>query len=519
MLCAAGASGQKADLEKSEVVNATRENMGKIFRVKVRLKDVGNVPDTPTTKNWEETVIRCFVNKDNFVQASVADKTNLEFNCNFDYAKVRDLGTLPIKLTFNSKIEDIATVKTLYATPVKNDLNVKTTIGDPVWNQGESFVTIPISVDQSISVTMSLDCSTPDIPTGNFGKEVVTLTKGVSNSVKVNLKPNFAQGMSCKVSVSEGDSLTDIADFKFLSSDSKTLEPKAWSATISDQYRISIPSTEALKDKIILVNSFAPMPITITTTKLGNLQMLVDNKSEGAESVNQINHNFTISKNKIVELAAQKLPHTVTFRSGQMINETFPLIIDIDTKLASSRINFKDKKLLIEYTLSRPVQTYLKFPDLTDFQEVKGVKCDDNGRCEKLFTAETTQFIDAVAKSLKGEEKQKTLNIQIVSSANEELISTLQFDVVKVGLDEKKFAELQQKIINDKNFETNKETYRKDVATNIFACGTGCNPEESQAIEYLLERLRKDKGQNKFTGILKFGAKIALSYFGIPIPI
>jgi hypothetical protein len=519
VLVVANVYGQKADLEQSQVVNATRENRGRTFRVKVRLKDVGSVPDTQTIKNWEESKLRCYVNRDNFVEATLADRAKLEFNCDFDYAKVRELGTLPIKLTFNARPEDIATALTLFATPVKNDLNVRTTIGDPVWLEGDPFITVPITVDQSVSVTVNLDCSTENIPDGNFGREVVTLTKSISNSVQINLKPNFAKTMACRISVSAGDSLTDIVDFNFLSNDSKKLEPKNWVATVNEPYKISLPHTEVLKDRVILVSSFKPKPVTVTMTRTGDLEMFIDGLREGSPSKNQINHSFTISKETIVNLAKKKVPHTVSFRNGQVLLGTFPLIVDINTKLETSRIEFRDNKLRIEFTLSPAGDAYLRFPELSDFKEVKPLDCKDNGKCEKLFAGETTAFIQAAAKAL-GADKQKTLNIQIISSANDELISTLQFDVVKVGLDEKKFAELQQKVIedDDKNFNKNVETYKKEVATSVFGCGNTCTPEENQAIDYLLQKLRKDKGQNKFSTILKFGAKIALAYFGIPIP-
>jgi hypothetical protein len=509
--------GQKADLEQSEVVNATRENKGKTFRVKVRLKDVGNVPDTQTIKNWEESIIRCYVDKDNFVVATLADKAKVEFNCDFDYAKVRELGTLAIKLTFKSRPEDIATSLTLFATPVKNDLNVRTTIGDPIWLEGDPFITVPITVDQSVSVTVNLDCRTENIPDGNFGREVVTLTKAASNSVQINLKPNFAKTMDCKISVSAGDSLTDIVDFNFLGNDSKKLEPKSWVAAVNEPYKISLQHTEVLKDRVILVNSFRPKPVTITMTRPGDLEMFIDGLREGSLSKNQINHDFKISQETIVNLAKKKVPHVVSFRNGQVLLGTFPLIVDINTKLDTSRLEFRDNKLRIEYTLSPAGQTYLRFPELADFREVKNVDCKDNGKCEKLFAGETSAFIQAAAKAL-GADKQKTLNIQIISSANDELISTLQFDVVKVGLDEKKFVELQQQVMGDKNFDKNAETYKKEVAANVFGCGDSCTPDEKQAIDYLLKRLREDKGQNKFTTILKFGAKFALAYFGIPIP-
>lgn len=521
---------RRVDLEKSEIVNAEIIGTGgsKLFKVRVKLNEVSSAePETHSVKKLSDiSVQKCSITnaKGVSVNAIAVNDERLEYYCNFAYTSVRDLGAVGIKLTFTPATLQIN--QELKTAVFKNEAKIGTEIGDAVWAKGEKFLQIPVEVDNSVSATISLVC--PLLGKENtLASDVFNLNKG-RNRVLLNFKQDPDENAACKILIAEGDSLTDVVDFKFVDDNGEILKPKTWKAKPEKPYKITAAGD--LKTGVILIRTLEAQNLTVTTNSEGTLKMFIDDSDqpESETETDTVNHKLKISQETILKLYGEReKPHKIRFEGsadGSLVKNEFPLLIDINPKISSSRIWLENDNLIVRYSLQSPVETYLKLPDLPDFQRVDDVSCS-NGVCEKKFDSAAAAFIRNIGDRL-GANKRETIKVKVMSKLTSEEIGELQFDVVRVSkADMTKFQQLVDDIRSaekNNNFEAKKTEFKNRIATEVL----GQSPPqtgsvEEKAIDYLIDQMKKDgtKNSDKIKVILRFAGNLALKYFGLPVSI
>lgn len=533
-------SAQLVDLEKSEVIRTSKEQNGKIFRVKIGLKvaDAGVQESQFVRKLSDIAVRRCVIDKklpQISVQAVQSDVAGLEYNCDFDRKTVLEFGTFSIKLTFPGLTVDN---QSLTATPQRNDFTIRAAIEDPVWFRGDNFVTLPITVDKSVVASVSVSCTKAPTTIAPPPSPVMLNKALAPNQVAIKLD-GLVPGMACKASLSMADnSLEDIADVAFVDENGRP-PTNSWTSTPSTSYQISVNESTGIKSGAVLITTFEAQPVEITTNVKGSMKMFIDDvpSPESQSDQNLTVRTFTISPTTILKLkSTQQTQHRVRFEGRDENNSalkelTFPIIVDINPKILISKIALEPKPdqkkpvLVVTYTLDNPIETRISIED-SHGVEIEGFKelvvtCSGPGNrlCRKEFDILTTDFIKSVATSV-----DKALAIRVYAAASkDDIIGKIGFDVIKPQLDARKAAVLDE-IANSvttlpkSQYDQKKSELINRFSTEVLGNGDAAGqPGDQDAIRLFIEQLRGNTGQkNKFVSILKFAGRIGLAYFGLP---